>query len=378
MTKISVSIIVPVYNAQLYLEKCVTSLMSLTLKNIEIILVNDGSTDTSGELCDHFATLDTRITVIHQKNGGQTKARIAGLKASKGEYVHFVDSDDWLDPTMEEIMHTQAAANNADIVTCDSIFHKGTKEIPARQPFEAGVYTKERLIKDLYPRLIYSGRFFYFGIYAAMWNKLFRRSLVTRHIESLDPAVRIGEDGLTTFPSFLEANTVVVVKDLLYQYRDDNTTSLTRSYVKEQFDSALLLIKYLREIATKYSKHVDLTPQIDAYLAYNVRSIILEEFYYKVKKSLKSRLRYIRRIMTHPEVQEAIQRLDTSQGYTAEQARFISYIRSQDFIKLIVATITRSADQRLRLSIRQFAYKNARNAKLFQSLKAAVKPLKHR
>jgi len=348
MSNVKVSIIVPVYNAAAYLEQCVDSLVGQTLKEIEIILVNDGSSDNSGKICDTYAKQDARVYVIHQKNQGQTIARNAGLVAATGDYAHFVDSDDWLDTTMEQQMYEEAIKHEADIVTCDTIFHKGKREIPARQAFEAGVYDKPALIKSLYPKMIYNGRFFYFGIYAAMWNKLFRRELVTPHIINIDPAVRIGEDGLTTFAAFMEANTVVVKKETLYHYRDDNNTSLTRSYQKEQFDSALLLIKYLREIAKRHKATFDLSYQIDMYLLYNVKSIIFEEFYYRIRKSYSRRYSYIRRIATDPTVLKVCARADFDKEFNKEQRRFFRLLCSGQFSKLVAITIIRSIDQRLR------------------------------
>lgn len=352
MSNVKVSIIVPVYNAAAYLEQCVDSLVGQTLKEIEIILVNDGSSDNSGKICDTYAKQDARVHVIHQKNQGQTVARNAGLAAATGDYVHFVDSDDWLDLTMEQQMYDKALKHNADIVTCDTIFHKGKREIPARQAFEAGVYDKPALIKTLYPKMIYNGRFFYFGIYAAMWNKLFRRELVTPHIISIDPAVRIGEDGLTTFATFMEAKKVVVIKETLYHYRDDNNTSLTRSYQREQFDSALLLIKYLREIAKRHKATFDLSYQIDMYLLYNVKSIIFEEFYYRIRKSYRDRYAYIKRIATDPTVLEACTRVDFDKEFNKEQRQFFDLLRSGQFSKLIAATVRRSVDQRARHYVR--------------------------
>lgn len=355
MTEVSVSIIVPVYNAERHLVECLDSLVNQTFRDIEILLVNDGSTDSSGILCDEYAAKDQRITVIHQKNGGQTQARTAGLAVAQGTYVHFVDSDDWLDSTMEEKMYALATEHDADIVTCDTIFHKGQMQIDARQAYKAGVYTKQDLIESVYPTMIYSGRFFYFGMYAAMWNKLFRRSLVTPHIESVDPSVKIGEDGLTTFASFLDANTVVVTDDILYHYRDDNSTSLTRSYCWEQFDSALLLIAYLRRIAKRHEYVKNLGYQIDMYLLYNVKSIILEEFYYKIKKPYRHRYQYLKRIVTHPTVQEVCERIDTKE-FEGKDAKFFELLQSHQFKLLLGLSVSQSIDQRTRHYIRKIAY----------------------
>lgn len=367
MGRISVSIIVPVFNAEPYLNRCLESLVNQTQKDIEIILVDDGSKDRSGAICDAYATKDTRIRVIHQKNLGQTRARIEGIRKARGEYVHFVDADDWIDIDMEEIMYTKAKECSADIITCDAVFHKGKKEIPARQILREGVYGPKKLISTIYPRMIYSGRFFYFGIYAAMWNKLFKRELIQKNIENIDPAVRIGEDGLATYASFLDARKVVVIKDMLYHYRDDNDTSITRSYCWEQFDSALLLVIYLRRIAQKNIKKYDINPQIDMYLLYNIKCIILEEFYYKTKKTYRSRYQYLRRIVTHPLVQEACKRVLNEGSLTEKEARVFRLILSGNFHSLLSVAVVRGLDQRAKHYSHKLAYSNKLSMLLFDS-----------
>lgn len=371
MGRVDVSIVVPVYNAEPYLQQCVDSLLNQTLKEIEIILVDDGSKDTSGTICDSYSRSDRRVRVIHQKNQGQTKARIAGIVQARGAYVHFVDADDWLDVHMEEKMINEAKRNNADIVTCDTIFHKGKKEIPARQIFIPGVYGKKQLISTIYPKMIYSGKFFYFGIYAAMWNKLFRRELILKNIENIDPAVKIGEDGLATFASFLDAQKVVVIKDTLYHYRDDNNTSLTRSYCWEQFDSALLLIVYLKRLAKEHTAICDINPQIDLYLLYNIKCIILEEFYYKTKKTYRSRYQYLRRIVTHPMVQEACQDVLQKGILDDKESSLFKLISSGQFHSLLGIAVYRGISQRAGLYSRKFAYSNRLSMLILDSSKSA-------
>lgn len=148
----SVSVIVPVYNTEKYLEECIRSLTEQTLPDLELIFVNDGSTDTSAQILEKYRALDpARIRVITQKNGGQGKARNAGLAAAKGEYVGFVDSDDYVDRRMYAAMYTRAESENLDLVECD--FH----------------YVKE------------DGRKMRAYGSAAPWNKLIRRQLLTDH-----------------------------------------------------------------------------------------------------------------------------------------------------------------------------------------------------
>lgn len=120
-----ISIIVPVYNAETYLRKCVASICSQTYKNLEIILVDDGSSDSSGELCDMLALDDSRIFAIHQENGGAASARNTGLDAMHGSYVGFVDADDWIAPEMFEILLGRIVAENAQISCCGAAIVTG-------------------------------------------------------------------------------------------------------------------------------------------------------------------------------------------------------------------------------------------------------------
>lgn len=353
MRQVKISIVVPIFNATTYLPRCLDSLVKQTLRDIEIILVDDGSTDDSLEVCRRYEQQDKRIKVIHQHNQGQTIARQRGLAEATGEYIHFVDSDDWLDLEMGQHMYESAILHDADIVTCNAVFHKNGKRIPARQSAQAGVYDKGRLIRELYPSLICTEKFFYFGIFAAMWNKLYRRALIEEHIAGIDPAVRIGEDGLATFACFLAAEKVVVMEEAYYQYRDDNANSLTRSYCWEQFDSALLLITYLRRIATRYQETYDIHPQLDWYLLYNIRSIMLEEFFYRHKKTYRSRYVYMKRIISHPMVAEVCGRVDFSKGFTAEQRRFFALIQSESFQGAVFSAAYKALDMRFRFMMRK-------------------------
>lgn len=115
MSEPLISVIVPVYNAEKYIEKCVASIRAQTYRNLEIILVDDGSCDRSGELCEAFALEDSRIVVIRKENGGVASARNAGLDAMHGDYVGFVDADDWIDPEMYEVLLQRMIAENAQI-----------------------------------------------------------------------------------------------------------------------------------------------------------------------------------------------------------------------------------------------------------------------
>ena len=111
-----VSVIIPVYNVEIYLRECVDSVINQTYKNLEIILVNDGSTDSSGRICDEYAGLDNRVKVIHRQNGGPSKTRNAGLKKATGKYIYFLDSDDYIENDTFAILVDTAETLNADLL----------------------------------------------------------------------------------------------------------------------------------------------------------------------------------------------------------------------------------------------------------------------
>ncbi|WP_185959505.1 glycosyltransferase family 2 protein [Planococcus salinarum] len=113
-----ITVIIPIYNVEDYLKKCVESVINQTYKNLEILLINDGSTDSSGSLCDSFALTDSRIRAIHKKNGGISDARNTGLEAATGEFIAFLDSDDWVDPEMYEVLHDLLILHEADVSIC--------------------------------------------------------------------------------------------------------------------------------------------------------------------------------------------------------------------------------------------------------------------
>ena len=149
-----VSVIVPIYNAAAYLHECVDSILAQTVTDLEVILVDDGSTDESPAICDEYEKADTRVRVIHKPNGRAASARNAGLAVASGEYVAFVDADDWIDPAM----YGKMAAQNADVCLCDYVRFDGEKEYPFTQPnVAAGYYDRESMIKHIFPHLVMDG-----------------------------------------------------------------------------------------------------------------------------------------------------------------------------------------------------------------------------
>lgn len=222
------SVIIPVYNAEAYLPRCLDSLLAQTFTDFEAILVDDGSTDGSAALCDGYARKDNRFHCIHKKNGGHTSARQAGLGKAAGTYVAFVDSDDWTAPAMYQTMCSAAKDTGADMVCCNYTAVTPKGDILCRSSFREGFYEKAQLEEEVYPRMLYSGTYFTYGTAPNLWNKLFRRELLTKNLCSVPLSVKLGEDALITYICLLEASSVFFCDESLYFYRS-SSSSLTHS-----------------------------------------------------------------------------------------------------------------------------------------------------
>ncbi len=218
-----ISVITPVYNAAPYLPRCIDSILAQTFRDFELILVDDGSTDTSGHICDQYARKDSRIRVIHQKNQGQAAARNHALDLIQGEYIAFVDSDDWIAPEFLSVLYGNIRTYHADIAVCG---HQRTREyeIPRCQDISS-------------PPVPYTGRDFLLhcmagriGKHWLLWDKLFHRSCF-RDIRL--PAGRIFEDNATVYRLLYNAKTLVDCGIPLYYYfQREGSTVHTRSWKK--------------------------------------------------------------------------------------------------------------------------------------------------
>ncbi|MBQ6799361.1 MAG: glycosyltransferase [Oscillospiraceae bacterium] len=200
-----ISVIVPVYRVELYLRPCIESILAQTLQEIEIILVDDGSPDRCGELCEEYAAKDPRIRVIHKENGGLSSARNAGLEIAQGEYIGFVDSDDRVDPDMFEFLYRNLEESGADISVCGYRIHQNGSVISCGEPFRSVQTSREAMRTVMEQPEI--------GI--VVWNKLYRRSIF-RGIRF--PEGRIAEDAFLYLRLTDAADTVVFDTAPKYHY----------------------------------------------------------------------------------------------------------------------------------------------------------------
>lgn len=201
-----VSIIVPVYNTASYLRRSLDSILSQTYTHWEAIIVDDGSTDGSGAICDEYAGRDARFRVIHRSNSGVAATRNAGLDAAAGEYLGFVDSDDWIEPDMFRSMVTAILKRRADIATCNVRIVYPNKTTVKKSTDELRVVDRDEAIG-----MIYEDK----QLRSFLWDKLFRRSLFTVRF----PEGRIYEDMIVMLKLFAGAERIVMLPGVYYNYR---------------------------------------------------------------------------------------------------------------------------------------------------------------
>lgn len=225
--KVKVSIIVPVYNVYPYLDKCLNSLVSQTLKEIEIIVVNDGTLDRSQEIIDCYVKRDPRVISLKKKNGGLSDARNYGLSYAKGEYVSFIDSDDYVDTTMMEKMYQKAKTDSCDLVECDFYWEYPDKKV-----------LDESHIVDEY----------FVDIRVVAWNKLYKRSLLEK-TGVLFPKGLQYEDICFCYMLLPYVQKIGYVSEALYYYiqRDNSIANTSNKRVRETYDILILILDYYKE-----------------------------------------------------------------------------------------------------------------------------------
>ncbi len=214
-----VSIVVPIYNAGPYLERCIESLINQTIRNIEIILVNDGSTDDSLSVCEAFAKRDERIILIDKKNNGVSEARNDGLRAAKGVYVGFVDPDDWVDLDMYESMSAAAANANAEICLCNYVKENKDSTVPVLVK-QSGVIEGDRILTEIAANVIAkpSFRSGETDIMGSVCRLLIRRDFLEKENIWFDKDVAFMEDLLVCIEAFLKCGRIVIDEGAYYHY----------------------------------------------------------------------------------------------------------------------------------------------------------------
>lgn len=237
-----ITVVIPVYNVENYLDECIKSIIQQTYSNLEIILVDDGSLDNSGDICDKYASLDNRIKVIHKDNGGLSSARNAGINIAKGKYITFVDSDDYLELDTIEILYHQIIANNAEIsvVAFESFFENG-KKFSNNHKSKMFVYSRTEAMDN-----------FLFDDYLTpcVWGKLYKIWLWN---DVRCPEGRLFEDQFTTYKLIDKCNKVVYITEPKYHYRKRSGSIGHSAFTYKTYDLYEAIQEEYKFISDKYA-----------------------------------------------------------------------------------------------------------------------------
>ena len=294
---VKVSVIVPIYNAEKYLKKCLDSIMVQTLEDIEIILIDDGSTDGSAEICQKYLS-DPRVTYYHKENEGLAAARDDGMLRANGEYIGFVDADDWLKPEMYERMYNAAKSNNSDVVFCNCQQNEnGYVFIPEMAD---GTYNREEIKKEILPRtLAYIGKH---GEKRAIrwcnWLRIYKTETLKKNNIRFDRRLRRSQDLQLTYEATLVAQNYYYIAEPLYHNRvvDD---SLSRGYTKNMWPLYTYLIEILYK-DTENFKEMDLMDQMHLRAFFFATDCIENEMKPLCTNDKKTKIKLIEEIMNDP------------------------------------------------------------------------------
>lgn len=287
MKKELISVIIPIYNVENYLERCIKSVINQTYKNFELILVNDGSQDRSGKICEEYAKKDSRIIVIHKKNGGLSDARNKGIDICKGDFITFIDSDDYVEKQYLEILYNAIKRENANISICSyrSIYENG-RVLKQRENFKKVLTAKETFEEILYQK----------NFNVSAWAKMYEKKIFTN---IRYPKGKIFEDAFTTYKLIAKADKVSVDLQIQYNYMIRNNSILTSSFNEKK----LMLIDAYKEMGIFIlSKYPDLIYAVKRSQVYANISTLRQMIYAenrlvekekKIKKFIRKNKRYI-------------------------------------------------------------------------------------
>jgi len=266
-----ISIIVPVYNIEKYIEQCVSSICSQTYRKLEIILVNDGSTDRSGVICDSLAKKDQRIKVLHKENKGNATARRDGVNYSSGQYIGFVDGDDWIEPDMYENIYQFAIKYDAEMVTSAGYreYFQGTGAALLADNLPEGVYDMAEASNLLLNNIFPAGFNKEYSTNGAIWNKLYKKNIIFDVMNCFEDNFTIFEDNVINIAAILQASKIYIQHKPFYHHRERNN-SITYGSDEHAYEHLSKAYFYLKRIIEGSAHKEILCKQLDEYMIHHI------------------------------------------------------------------------------------------------------------
>ena len=308
------SVIVPIYNAEKTLYRCIESIIGQSYSNIEIILIDDGSSDNSLMICQEFAKKDSRIIVYHKENEGLVSARKSGVDIATGEYVGFVDSDDFIDAEMYSSLMKEANNNSTDVVISGIITDYATYSTKTLNNLPSGTYDRESIVKKIIPNMLVKNGYYKFGIIPGVVIKIFKRELIKKSLMSVCNDLTMGEDVAITSFSIVNASSISIIDVAAYHYVQTES-SMIRGYNSKRFLDVCKMYDCIGKIDIPEYKE-----QTGAYFAcvlYNILSECVKSndiSYLQAKREIKE-------ILNNPVSIKALKSADVSQWFCKDKVK---------------------------------------------------------
>lgn len=321
-----VSIIIPIYNVEDYLEHCIKGILNQTFKDFELILVNDGSPDNSGQICDYYKKRDTRIKVVHKKNQGPGAARNSGLEIATGNYIYFCDPDDIVSPSLLSENVLLAEKNDANLVVFGyhNVFKSGNKEKKTLLRAENKFLKTKKEFRDEFEGL------FKTNIMYTLWNKLYKKKFLDEYGYRFSDN-KVGEDTIFNYSVYRNLSRVLINQEAYYYYIRNRNGSATNIYRNDRFDLRFNETKHLEEL-------IDFWNYNDKY-----RDLIINDWittlyvgisnltYKKCPLTRKEKIKEVNKMVNIPNINKIVKDYSFKKIYTNNRKILIAAVRNRLF-----------------------------------------------
>ena len=342
-----ISVIIPVYQVEKYIEKCLESVVNQTYSDIEIIIINDGTLDHSIDICEKYQRLDSRIIIKHKENGGLMSAWLEGLKHASGEWIFFVDSDDWVEVNAIEVLYRSIACEDIEIVCGNYYIENINSTFPDKHSIKSGIYKRDRIYTEIIPSLISNSGFMDRGIRICRWAKLIRRELLLNNIHHCDCRLTIGEDMNIMVPTIFNANGIQILDEAyIYHYRM-NPDSIMKKMSPNMWKQVELLYKKMCDVCDELDSS-SLRKQLEVDFMDLTIMVVEKELRQLsfIKTNLNSALnsRYLSCVLSE-------NRLDRYQGIKSGIAKIITHYTEFDYLKIKLLCIIKQLEFTLKQTL---------------------------
>lgn len=287
-----VSVIIPVYNAQKYIEQCIKSVIRQTYNSIELIIIDDGSSDNSSKVISPLLSIDRRIKLIHQQNSGPSVARNRGITESTGEYLVFIDSDDVIEETYIEKLFNKISKEKLDLVCCGYIEQSKYGEVKLNHFWKQ----KEYLDKNEFIEYVFN------GVGGVLWGKIFRRDLIFEHNLRMNPKIHMSEDLIFVLEYSKCIKSIGVIDEYLYHYNRLNENSISSNITLSYLENYILVIQQIDSLLLNMSFNVNDRSRV---INRRVRDIVYsinrsESYQFLTSGEIRLRVENIKKVISHP------------------------------------------------------------------------------